>query len=245
MRRIAVLAIAVLCLTIPSTASAERRVALVIGNGAYQQIPAQAKSVGDAHAIAAALGQLGFEVVSGFDLGTAPMRTALQDFADKAASADIALFFYAGHGLGSSGAAYLVPIDAAPGADTDLDAATLSVDGVLRQMRGAKAKIMVIDAPRDDPFARQRQRPRATTNIVDSAGSNTLIVFATEPGGSIIDSEGPHRPLTTALLKHLPTPGLEAGQMLRRVRRDVSDATGNRQIPWTYSALTDALYLAR
>ncbi len=245
MRRIAMLAVAIFCLTITTAAFAERRVALVIGNGAYQQLSVLAKPVGDARAIAAALDQLGFEVVSGFDLGTAPMRTALQDFADKATTADIALFFYAGHGLGSSGAAYLIPVDSMPDADADLEAATLSVDGVLRQMRSAKVKIMVIDAPRDDPFAKQRQHPRAAATIADSAESDTLIVFATEPGGAVLDGEGPHRPLTAALLRHLPTPGLEAGQMLRRVRRDVSDATGNRQVPWIYSALTDALYLAR
>jgi len=233
-------------------ASAERRVALVIGNGAYQQVPALANPANDARAVAAALQRLGFDVVSGFDLTNADLRKTVRDFAAKITGADVAFFFYAGHGLQVAGENYLLPIDADLKSEADLDFAALRMDLVSRQMdRESKVKIVVLDACRDNPFEKALARGMATTRssvlrkglaeIGKAQGS--LIAFATEPGEVAQDGDGRHSPFTAALLRHIETAGIEIGVMMRRVTKDVFEATREKQRPWTNASLTGEFYL--
>src|SRR5262245_90423 len=129
-----------------SSAQADRRIALVIGNGAYTQAAPLSNPANDARAVAAALERLGFEVVSGFDMSNADLRKAVRSFADKLVGADVALFFYAGHGLQVAGENYLIPVDAAIRSEADLDFNAVKMDLVSRQMdREAKVKIIMLD----------------------------------------------------------------------------------------------------
>jgi uncharacterized caspase-like protein/peptidoglycan hydrolase-like protein with peptidoglycan-binding domain len=235
-----------------SSAQADRRIALVIGNGAYTQAAPLTNPANDARAVAAALERLGFEVVSGFDMSNADLRKAVRSFADKLVGADVALFFYAGHGLQVAGENYLIPVDAAIRSEADLDFNAVKMDLVSRQMdREAKVKIIMLDACRDNPFQKELTRSMGKTRSatvkqglaeISNAGG-TLIAFATDPGSVALDGDGKHSPFTTALLKHIETPGVEIGLIMRRVTKDVFELTGERQRPWTNASLTGELYL--
>ena len=253
MRRIvALFALALGLVTFASAASADRRVALVIGQSAYQHAPALANPANDAKAVAAALERLGFDVVSGFDLGNADLRKTVRAFADKLAGADVALFFYAGHGLQVGGENFLIPIDAAIQTEADLDFNAVKMDLVSRQMeRETKVKIVMLDACRDNPFEKQLSRSMGKTRSanlkkglaeVNTAGG-TLIAFATDPGDVALDGDGKHSPFTEALLRHIETPGIEIGLMMRRVTKDVFEATKEKQRPWTNASLTGEFYM--
>ncbi len=235
-----------------SSAQADRRIALVIGNGAYTQAAPLTNPANDARAVAAALERLGFEVVSGFDMSNADLRKAVRSFADKLVGADVALFFYAGHGLQVAGENFLIPVDAAIRSEADLDFNAVKMDLVSRQMdREAKVKIIMLDACRDNPFQKELTRSMGKTRSatvkqglaeISNAGG-TLIAFATDPGSVALDGDGKHSPFTTALLKHIETPGVEIGLIMRRVTKDVFELTGERQRPWTNASLTGELYL--
>jgi uncharacterized caspase-like protein len=236
----------------PLMASAERRVALVIGNGAYQAVPALANPANDARALAAALERLGFDVVSGFDLTNADMRRTVRDFAARISGADVAFFFYAGHGLQVAGENYLLPVDADLKSEADLDFSALRMELVTRQIdREAKIKIVMLDACRDNPFEKQLARGMASTRSAAlrkglaeiGKVQGSMIAFATEPGDVAQDGDGKHSPFTMALLRHIETPGVEIGVMMRRVTKDVFDATREKQRPWTNASLTGEFYL--
>ncbi len=252
MFRIVALAAALLGFFFASSAHADRRVALVIGNGKYVQAAPLANPANDARAVAAALERLGFEVVSGYDLGNADLRKTVRAFADKLVGADVAMFFYAGHGLQVGGENYLIPVDAAIRSEADLDFNAVKMDLISRQMdRETKVKIIMLDACRDNPFEKELSRSMGKTRSATvkqglaeiSTAGGTLIAFATDPGSVALDGDANHSPFTTALLKHIETPGVEIGLMMRRVTKDVYESTSERQRPWTNASLTGELYL--
>jgi len=246
-----------LCLTFlfsASTAQAERRVALVVGNASYAATTPLANPGNDATAVSAALARLGFEVLLGIDKDTAGLRALIRDFSAAADGADLALFYYAGHGLQVGGRNYLIPVDAALEREADLDFAAIDLQLVLRQMeRGAKNSIVLLDACRDNPFETQLSRSMGATRSsallgrglapVETLGG-ALIGFATDPGEVAYDGAGQHSPFTEALLTHVETPGLEINTLMTRVRADVVLATDRRQRPWATSSLLNELYLA-
>lgn len=247
MIRLVMLVGMILGLAIAPAAQAERRVALVVGNGAYRQAAPLANPANDARAVSAALQRLGFEVVAGVDLSNTALRDAIRRFADKLPGADVALFFFAGHGLQVAGENYLIPTDAVIGSEVDLDFNTVRMDFVLRQMeRAPGVKIVFLDACRDNPFARELARSMGPTRSAAlkrglaeiGGGGGTIIAFATDPGSVAFDGTGRHSPFTAALLQHLEAPGVEIGLMLRRVTQDVYKATGARQRPWMNASLT-------
>lgn len=244
------LALAVLLIA-AGGASAERRVALVLGNGAYQHAPALANPVRDARAVAALLASLDFEVVSGFDETKAETQATISRFAKAVRGADIALFYYAGHGLQVSGSNYLLPVDAALEDETSLDFETVSVDFVLRQMsRETGVRLVLLDACRDNPLAAVLAKAGggdASSGLaeiqVQNGGAGTLVAFATSPSQVAYDGSGEHSPFSGALLNHLGEANISITEAMNRVTSDVFKATEGRQRPWINVSLTTEVEL--
>jgi len=231
----------------------KRRVALVIGNGDYRVAGRLTNPVNDASDMATALRRLGFDVVEGKDLDRRAMDQAIREFGRKLEGADLALFFYAGHGLQVNGKNYLVPIDATLERAGDLAFDTVDVALVLAQMDGEKrVNLVFLDACRDNPLSRSLARSLGTRSTSVGSGLapiqspiGTMITYATEPNSVALDGDGRNSPFTTALLKHIATPGVDIGAIMRLVRRDVIAATREKQVPWDHSSLVGDVVLAR
>lgn len=228
-------------------AAAAERVALVIGNGAYQHTATLANPANDSRAVAGALRELGFTVYDGIDLTRSQMEALIGHFAKDAQGAAVGLLFYAGHGLQVAGKNYLVPVDAELGDEADLAFQTVPLDLALAQLeRTAATRLILLDACRDNPLARDlRQSMGATRSAAIgqglaplSTGLGTLIAYATQPDAVALDGADGNSPFTAALIQHIATPNLEIRQMLTRVRRDVIAVTDGRQVPWDHSSLT-------
>jgi uncharacterized caspase-like protein len=225
--------------------AASGRVALVLGNGAYQSVAPLPNPSNDAADIAQALRRIGFEVIEGRDLEKRAMEEKIRDFGRKLDKADVALFFYAGHGLQVGGKNYLVPIDAKLERAGDLNFETVEVGLVLGQMEADKrVNLVFLDACRDNPLARSLARALGARSTAVGQGLasiqsavGTMIAYATQPDNVALDGDGRNSPFTTALLKHLATPGLEISSLMKRVRADVVAATRDRQVPWDHSSL--------
>jgi uncharacterized caspase-like protein len=248
MMRVLVLAwLAVVALALGEPANAERRVALVIGNGAYENAGTLANAPRDAAAMAALLTRVGFEVESVHDLNQRDLVQALRRFSRRADGADLALFFYAGHGVQANDVNYLLPVDANPERAEDLRYEGIDVTSVLSSMLGARARLLFLDACRNNPLAdRLASRSRSVSRglaRIDTADAGTLISFATAPGMTADDGDAGNSPFTTALIEHLATPGLEIHTALTRVRNRVMAATGDRQVPWENSSLRTEIYV--
>lgn len=231
-----------------SPAEAERRVALVIGNGAYSKVPKLTNPPNDAAAIEALLRAAGFDpVVRVADLGAAQMRRALRDFADEVRDADIAVVFYSGHGMEINGVNYLIPVDAVLQRDIDVADETIPLDRINLILEPAKRlRLVILDACRDNPFAHSMRRTLAGRAIgrglapVEVTTTDTLFAYAAKAGSTAADGEGANSPYTSALIKHLTTPGLDLRLALGRVRDDVIRTTGRRQEPFVYGSLGGA-----
>ena len=246
-RTIAVALLTCLALTLP--AIAERRVALIIGNGAYPGVGDLRNPPRDAAALETMFKAAGFDVVRRFtDLDVAGMRRALRDFAEDVQDADIAVVFFAGHGIEVNGTNYLVPSDAKLVRDIDVQDETIALDRVSQVIEHAKRlRLVILDACRDNPFVRSMRRTVATRSIgrglanVEVLASDTLIAYAAKGGSVADDGDGANNsPYTTALLKHLATPGLDVRLSLGRVRDEVLRTTGRRQEPFVYGSLGGA-----
>jgi tetratricopeptide (TPR) repeat protein len=230
-----------------------RRVALVIGNGKYQFAAPLPNPPNDAADIAKALRKLGFDVVEGRDLDRPGMDNAIRQFGRKLDGADIALFFYAGHGLQVNGKNYLVPVDAKLERPGDLTLDAVDISTVLAQMEAEKrVNLIFLDACRDNPLARSLARSLGTRSSAVGQGLasiqsaiGTMIAYATQPDNVALDGEGRNSPFTAALLKHLVTPGLEIGALMKRVRADVIAATREKQVPWDHSSLVGDVILMK
>ncbi len=234
----------------PSTA---RRVALVIGNSAYANVGTLPNPSNDAHAIALAFRRLGFsDVMEHHDLNLPAMGQALRDFGDRAAGAEWAVVFYAGHGIEMNGTNYLVPIDAQLKRDTHVADEALSLDRVQAKVEAAsKFGLVILDACRNNPFLARMVRTGAAKRSVASglAGTepegNVLVVYSAKHGTEAEDGDGQNSPFTKALLAHLEEPGLEVTLLFRRVRDDVRERTEQRQEPFTYGTLGSDLLFFR
>jgi len=246
MRRLAAFAAALLaiCLASPS-ALAGKRVALVIGNSNYQNVVALTNPANDAAAIAEMFRKAAFDVVdSRRDLKSQEMRRALRDFGDKARGADIAVIYFAGHGLEVDGSNYVVPVDAVLERDADVEDEAVSLNRILLAAEPAtQLRLVILDACRDNPFAKKMKRTIAARSIgrglvgVEANKPNTFIAFAAKEGSTAADGDGRNSPFSTALLKHLTTPGLDIRKAFGYVRDDVMSATGNQQEPYTTNSL--------
>ena len=229
-----------------------RRIALVLGNSAYQHVPALPNPVVDAKAIAAKLEDLNFEVISGYDLTKLETQETIAHFAKAVRGADIALFYYAGHGMQVDGNNYLLPVDAALEDETSLDFETVQINFILRQMsRETGLRLVFLDACRDNPLAKafgeSSGEDRVASGLaeiqIEKSGKGTLVAFATSPNDVAYDGNGEHSPFTTALLAHVGEPGLPLTAAMTRITGDVVKATAGLQRPWVNMSLTDDVIL--
>ena len=238
----------VLCLTVfafsHAMAATEKRVALVVGNSAYKNVTKLPNPASDAAAVAALLKNSGFEVDSRQDLTITEMRRALRDFTDKTRDADIAVVFYAGHGIEVDGTNYLLPVDTALERDTDVEDEALSLDRIVKIMEPVRRlRLVILDACRDNPFSKTMKRTLASRSIgrglgkVEVLTSDTLIAFAAKAGSTASDGDGKNSPFTSALLNNIATPGLDLRLAFGRVRDEVLRSTGSKQEPFVYGSL--------
>jgi uncharacterized caspase-like protein len=236
---------AALLLLVCQPAFAEKRVALVLGNSAYQNVARLPNPVNDGAVIAATLKNAGFDVVEErHDLPAAETRRALRDFADRARDADIAVVYYAGHGIEVDGANYLIPVDAKLERDTDVYDEAFSLDRVLLAIEPAKQlRLVILDACRDNPFAKTMKRTVASRAIgqglakIEPTSPNMLIAYSAKAGSTALDGDAKNSPFTMALARHLTTPGLDVRRAFGFVRDEVLKTTSYRQEPFVYGSL--------
>ncbi|MGY3395560.1 putative caspase-like protein [Bradyrhizobium sp. USDA 3311] len=236
-----------------NAAFADKRVAFVVGNAAYKNVPQLPNPAIDARSMARVLRNVGFDVVEGSNLSRDAMTAKLLEFGKKSEGADVALFFYAGHGIAVNGTNYLLPVDADLKSEMNVKlGAAINVDLTLEQtMADAKVKLVFLDACRDNPFAAKIRSARATRSVNVASGlaemksgEGTLIAFATGPGQTALDGEaGTNSPFTRALLANIAQPGIEIQQAMTRVRAQVNDETNKAQLPWGHTNLTGTVYL--
>ncbi len=255
-RRLAVLAgrwlgIAIAAIVIAAgEARADKRVALVVGNSAYQKVPALLNPLNDAGDITASLERLGFAVRRLTDASYEDMRRGLLEFGRQANDADMALVFFAGHGMEIGGENWLIPVDAELRSDTDAENEAISLRAVMLQV--AKARnlgLVMLDACRNNPFAAKMKRSIRTRAVESGLArteptDNVLVAYAAKDGTTANDGSGRNSPFTAALLNNLEKPGLEVTFMFRNVRDEVMTSTKREQQPFVYGSLSkDAIYL--
>ena len=236
---------AVILATTNASAYAEKRVALVIGNSAYKSVAKLKNPANDAGAVAGMFKRAGFDTVdSRLDLNVVEMRRALREFGNKARDADVAVIYYAGHGIELDGTNYLIPTDATLETDTDVLDETFPLDRVLFSVEPARQlRLVILDACRDNPFAKTMKRTIGSRAIgrglakVEPSSPNTMIAFAAKAGSTASDGESKNSPFATALVEHLAKPGLDLRKAFGFVRDDVLKATNNTQEPFVYGSL--------
>lgn len=247
-------------------AQQQKRVAFVIGNGGYQNVPRLPNALNDASATAAMLREAGFEVVAATDATLGGLRESLDAFigrVERAGAGTSALVYYAGHAIQLDGANYLLPVDIRTDSVANIARQSLSLSDILKRLdaTGAVAKIAILDACRDNPFADREfsrglalqmvdgavEAPRSEAGLarIDSR-SGTFVAFATSPGATAADGAGSNSPFTEAFLRLAREPGLPVEQLFRRIRLAVHDATSGSQIPWdTSSLISDFAFFQR
>src|SRR5882762_5824967 len=230
--RLLILALSVLGILVSAdTAKADRRVAFVVGNGAYKNVTPLPNPPTDAMSIAGLLRNAGFDVVEGINLTRDKMTERLLEFGKKTQGADVAVFFYAGHGIAIDGINYLLPVDADIKSEIDVKLGNaINVDRTLDQAMNAAAGTRGVSVQ---------------TGLAEmKSGEGTLIAFAAGPGQTALDGEvGTNGPFTRALLAHITQPGVEIQQAMTQVRGQVHEETKRAQLPWGYTNLTGAVYL--
>lgn len=242
------LALILLAMVLPGIVLAQdgqsRRIALVIGNGAYQNAPELSNPGNDAEDLAAALKNVGFEVIHRTDQTQGQLLDTLRTFQRKSSGADIALIYYAGHGIEIDRQNYLIPVDAVLETDSDVNFETVTLETVMFAASGAtQLSMVIVDACRNNPFATSMQRSASSRSIgrglsaVEPA-QNTLVAYAAKEGTTAADGIGRNSPYAAALLKALARPDLEVGLMMRQVRDEVLGATNGQQEPFVYGSLS-------
>ena len=243
---------AALIATIFSPVLAAERVALVVGNGAYAHTQVLNNPKNDANDIAAKLADLEFEVIKGIDVDRNEFFRKVGEFNKAASRAEVALFFYAGHGLQAGGENYLIPIEAKVEEETDLHGA-IELRDVLRYMR-SETNLVFLDACRDNPMVDNLTRSMEPSRsggvarglkrveVEETDNSSTLISFATKWGETAEDGTGRNSPYTEALLEHIATRGITVEAMLKKVTTAVFYSTGEKQRPWVEASMAKDFY---
>ena len=236
-----------IALVFVTPAAAEKRVALVIGNSSYQNVPRLDNPRNDAALMAETLSALGFTLIGSraqLDLDKPAMDQAVQTFGRQVQGADVALFYYAGHGVQVSGSNYLVPVTANPTREADVDFQMVDVNLVLRQMQGSGTRLnmVILDACRNNPFGARGLRASDGGLAQMRAPEGTLISYATQPGNVAQDGSDGHSPYTKALAATVRTAGLDVFQTFNQVGLAVKRATSGAQQPWVSSSPIDGTF---
>jgi tetratricopeptide (TPR) repeat protein len=216
---------------------AGRRVALVIGNSTYANVSRLANPANDARLMAQTLRSLGFRLIGDkaqLDLDKAGLDRVVQQFGAESLGADVGLFFYAGHGVQVRGQNYLVPVDANPIREADVDFQMLDANAVLRQMAdaGTKLNLVLLDACRNNPFGGRNLRATTSGLAQMQAPEGTLISFATQPGNVALDGNDSDSPYTKSVAEIIRKPGLDVFRTFNEIGLAVTKATGGQQQPW-------------
>lgn len=229
-------------LTINSMKS-EQRIALVIGNGQYQSSPLK-NPPNDAEAIATALSDSGFKVIKKIDVDQREMKEAIRTFGESIRGGGVGLFYFAGHGLQINGTNYLVPIGAEVQSESEVEFECIAAGFVLGKMHEAKNRlnIIILDACRNNPFARSFTRSTARGLARMDAPTGSILCFATSPGSVAADGTGENGLYTEALLKYMRIPGMPIERVFKSVREEVIDETQSQQVPWESTSLTGDFY---
>ena len=252
LRSFVVTVVAFVVLSAPAVVLADGRVALVVGNSTYAHIGRLPNADNDAADMSTALRRLGFEVTTELDADRAELTEALRAFTRRSLGADVALVFYAGHGIEMDRVNYLVPVDARLERDLDLRYEAVTLDDMLASTLGASLRLVILDACRNNPLARSMQRTLASRSVSggsfgdlneDLLGDETLVAYAAAAGTTAADGRGRNSPYTAALLAHLEQP-LEIGLLFRRVRAQVLASTNGQQRPHEYQSLVGEHYLS-
>ncbi len=235
----------------PSSAVAEKRVALVIGNGGYTNIQALPNPANDATLMMSTLKKLDFDVISAIDQDKAGMERAIVQFGRKLRSSGkdaVGLFYYAGHGVQSNGVNYLLPLNLDVRDESELELFAVSANWVLGQMENAGNAINMVflDSCRDNPFKTKSYRGTTSTRGLAKmvAPMGSYIGYATAPDEKALDGAGRNSPFTKALVKAIQMPDLTVEQAFKRTRLEVLEKTAKLQTPWDSSSLTGDFYFA-
>jgi formylglycine-generating enzyme required for sulfatase activity len=229
-----------------AASAAEAKIALVIGNSSYKNTVPLKNPLNDAQAIASKLTGLGFTVLLGKDLDEQGMRKLVRDFSRQIDGEDVALFFYAGHGLQVNGVNYLIPTDAELSSENTVETEAFRLDFIMEAMqRSADTSIVFLDSCRNNPLAENLARSMGTRSVQIGRGLaqidtslGAFVGFATQPGNVALDGSGRNSPFTSALLQYIDTPGVDVEILMRKVRDQVIESTNGRQVPWSSSSLT-------
>ena len=233
----------------PATAASK---AFVIGNSKYVHANGLPNPANDAKDLATKLGALGYQVTLGLDVTRAQFLSSFQRFAQSLQSDDLAVLYYAGHGLQIGGENYLFPIDARVEKEDDARQNLVALNALLADLsRSTRNRIVILDACRNNPFAdniAKAQATRAAGTVRGLArvyaGVGSFIAYSTQPGNVALDGSGRNSPFTEALLRHMGAPGADVHAVMRRVRGDVQKATSEQQVPWENSSLVDEISFA-
>lgn len=218
------------------------RVALVIGNGAYEKVPLR-NPPHDAEDMAATLKEIGFDVTVRSNLKRNEMRSVLRDFGNRLGKEAVGLFFFAGHGIQVQNVNYLLPIDADIEAEDEVVDEAIDANLVMRKMEraGNPLNLVILDACRNNPYAHSwRGMEQGLARM--QAPSGTLIIYATRPGETAKDGDDRNSPFTKEFILGMRVPGLEVGRMIRSIAVKVEEATGGKQTPWQEGIIKGEFY---
>src|SRR5262249_42773227 len=228
-----------------ASAGGEPRVALVIGNAAYDMAPLR-NPVNDVRAMAATLRTLGFQVTALENAALMDMKRAIDDFGDSLRSGGgVGLFYFSGHGIQINGRNFIIPVGVRVKGERDVEYESVDVGRVLGKMEdaGNRMNLVILDACRDNPFARSFRSAASGLATMDAA-SGTFIAFATAPGHTADDGTGTNGLYTEQLIRYMRTPGLKVEDVFKQVRIDVEKSSGGKQVPWESSSLKGDFYFS-
>lgn len=223
----------------------EKRLALVIGNSAYQHAGRLKNPVNDADSMGRTLSRLGFDVSLHKDLQESDMKRAIDEFGSRLGGYDVGLFFYAGHGIQVDGINYLIPVNVDLKSKNDVEYTCVEAGRVLGKMEGAgsRVNIVMLDACRNNPFERSWSRSVRGSGLAEMSNiPESLIAYATAPGNTASDGDGDNGLYTSAVLQHIETPNITIEEMFKRVRRSVLKKTGGDQRSWESTSITSNFY---
>jgi uncharacterized caspase-like protein len=242
-RILALICLSVAAVAAPQAADAATRVALVIGNSAYQRLPKLGKAANDAAAMAALLRKAGYAVKEANNLRFFPFKDAIYAFKAEASEAEVAIIYFSGHGIGVDGINYLLPTDAKLPRDDEAAREGIDLDGIVSATVPAKQLgLVILDASRARPLVEVTRHTNAAVatnpgaSEVEPLPGNVMVALAARPGSAAKDGNGTHSPYTAALLKHLAEPGLDVASAFARVRDEVIAGTKNTQEPVVYGS---------